>query len=47
MELKGHMKGVWDLEFSPSDKQVATVSGDKLLKVWNIGAEKPQCVATL
>ena len=47
MEIKGHMKGVWDIEFSPADKAIATVSGDKLVKVWNIGGEKATCMATL
>jgi len=46
-ELKGHMKGIWDLEFSPTDKMIVTVSGDRLLKVWNIAGEKGECVATL
>jgi U3 small nucleolar RNA-associated protein 13 len=36
MDLKGHLKGIWDIEFSPVDKTIATASGDKLLKVWNI-----------
>ena len=47
LELKGHKKGIWDLEFSPSDKQIVTVSGDKLMKVWNISGDKGECIATL
>ena len=47
MELRGHMKGIWDLEFSPAEKQIVTVSGDKLMKVWNLSGEKAECVATL
>ena len=39
---------MWDIAFSKHDKSIATVSGDKLIKVWNISdVAKPQCVATL
>lgn len=47
MELKGHSKGIWDLEFSPTDKQIVTAGGDKLLKVWNINNDKAECIQTL
>ena len=46
MEIRGHLKGVWDVEFSPTDKTLASVSGDKLVKVWNISGEKAECIAT-
>ena len=47
MEIRGHLKGVWDLEFNPTDKTLASVSGDKLVKIWNIAGDKAECIATL
>mmetsp|Transcript_4577 Transcript_4577/g.6941 ORF Transcript_4577/g.6941 Transcript_4577/m.6941 type:complete len:299 (+) Transcript_4577:1864-2760(+) len=51
-QLKGHKKNIWDLQFSPSDKQLVTVSGDNFIKVWDLhdiesGVEKQRCIATL
>ena len=43
--LNGHKKGVWDLKFSPVDQLLVSGSGDKMVKVWNVGLK--QCVATL
>lgn len=34
--LKGHRRGVWDVQFSPVDKVIATASGDKTVKVWSV-----------
>ena len=46
MELKGHKKNVWDIQFSPVEKQLVSVSGDMLVKVWDLN-EKGKCLATL
>lgn len=46
MELKGHRKNVWDIQFSPVEKQLVSVSGDMLVKVWDLN-EKGKCLATL
>merc|ERR1712166_204318 len=35
--LKGHRRGVWDCQFSPIDRVVATSSGDKTIKIWSLG----------
>ena len=43
--LNGHKKGVWDVAFSPVDRLLVSASGDKTVKVWNIG--NGTCVATL
>jgi U3 small nucleolar RNA-associated protein 13 len=34
--LKGHRRGIWDCQFSPIDKVLATSSGDKAIKLWNL-----------
>ncbi len=34
LTLKGHKRGVWDVEFSPVDQCVLTTSGDKTIKIW-------------
>ena len=49
MQLSGHQKGIWDMQFSPAERQLVSVSGDKLLKVWNIAPEETgnRCIATL
>ena len=36
MILKGHKRGVWDVNFSPFEKLLASGSGDSLIKVWNL-----------
>jgi U3 small nucleolar RNA-associated protein 13 len=33
---KGHKRGVWDVKFSPSERLLATASGDKTIKLWNL-----------
>lgn len=33
---KGHKRGVWTVKFSPSDRLLATGSGDKTIKMWNL-----------
>ena len=33
---KGHKRGVWTVKFSPTDRLVATGSGDKTIKLWNL-----------
>lgn len=33
---KGHRRGVWTVKFSPMDRLVATGSGDKTVKLWNL-----------
>lgn len=35
--LRGRKLGVWDCEFSPFDKVLATSSGDKTMKLWSLG----------
>ena len=49
MQLNGHKKNVWDLQFSQYDKQLVSVGGDKLIKVWNLNKDQSgnQCLATL
>lgn len=34
--LQGHKRGVWSVKFSPNDQVVATASGDKSIKLWNV-----------
>lgn len=34
--FKAHKRGVWDMAFSPFEKVLASVSGDRIIKVWNI-----------
>lgn len=36
MVLKGHKRGVWEIEFSPTEKLLASASGDNTVKVWNL-----------
>jgi len=44
MILKGHKRGVWDVNFSPIEKLLASGSGDSTVKIWNL--EDGQCVHT-
>ena len=34
--FKGHKRGVWNVQFSPTDQCLATASGDRSIKLWNI-----------
>jgi len=34
--MKEHKRGVWDVEFSPIDKLLASASGDGTIKIWNL-----------
>lgn len=34
--LKGHKRGLWDVNFHKFDKLIATASGDKNIKVWSL-----------
>jgi U3 small nucleolar RNA-associated protein 13 len=34
--LQGHKRGIWSVKFSQSDRYIATASGDKTIKLWNI-----------
>ena len=43
--MKEHKRGVWDIEFSPVEKLLASAGGDGLIKIWNI--DTFQCVKTL
>jgi WD40 repeat protein len=36
MQLNGHKKNVWDVQFSPVEKQIVSVGGDNLIKIWNL-----------
>lgn len=36
MILRGHKRGVWDISFSKFEKLLASASGDKTVKVWNL-----------
>ena len=42
---KGHKGGVWDLAFSPVEKLLASASGDKTIKLWNLA--DASCISTL
>ena len=33
--LAGHRRGVWSVKFSPTEKLLASCSGDMTVKVWN------------
>ena len=43
--LKGHKRGVWDVEFSPYERILASASSDKTIKLWNVS--NGQCLNTL
>lgn len=43
--LKGHKRGIWDVKFHPSEKMLATASGDKTIKIWSIA--ELTCLKTL
>lgn len=34
--LRGHRRGIWSIEFSPAQPILASASGDKKIKIWNI-----------
>lgn len=34
--LKGHKRGIWNVRFSRADRLIATASGDKTVKLWNL-----------
>ncbi|KAM0789231.1 hypothetical protein ACM66B_000074 [Microbotryomycetes sp. NB124-2] len=34
--FKGHKRGVWTVKFSPTDQCLATGSGDRTIKLWNL-----------
>lgn len=34
--FKGHKRGVWTVKFSPADQVLATGSGDRTIKLWNL-----------
>ncbi|GAA6058405.1 hypothetical protein JCM3770_005205 [Rhodotorula araucariae] len=34
--FKGHKRGVWSVKFSPVDQCLATASGDRSVKLWNL-----------
>lgn len=46
MTLKGHKAGIWDVAFSGAEKQLVSVSGDKLVKVWDLNGDLGSCIAT-
>jgi U3 small nucleolar RNA-associated protein 13 len=35
-KLTGHKRGVWDVRFSWIDKRIASCSGDRTVRVWNV-----------
>lgn len=35
--FKGHKRGVWSVKFSSVDQCLATASGDRTVKLWNLG----------
>lgn len=39
--LEGHEKAVLAVAFSPNNKYLASVSGDKTLRLWDVGTETP------
>ena len=41
---KGHKRGVWTLRFSKTERILATGSGDKTIKLWNL--DDFSCVKT-
>ncbi|MCB8777869.1 hypothetical protein LJE17_10105 [Planktothrix agardhii 1031] len=38
--LRGHTDWVWDVSFSPDSKRLASASGDKTVKLWDVSAGK-------
>ncbi len=42
---KGHKGGIWDLAFSPIEKILASASGDRTIKLWNLA--DGSCINTL
>lgn len=39
-KIAAHKWGVWDAEFAPKDKMIASASSDTLVKIWNY--EQPE-----
>ena len=34
--LRGHKRGVWAVQFSPTQRALVTSSGDRTLKLWSL-----------
>jgi len=52
MALKGHRKGIIDVNFNPTNDKVVTLSKDQTIKLWNIDvryemSEDPKCLETI
>jgi U3 small nucleolar RNA-associated protein 13 len=37
-KLLGHKRGIWDVRFSPVDRRLASCSGDRTVRIWNVGS---------
>lgn len=45
--LNGHSKGVWSVQFSPTDYLVATSSADATIKLWSLSTYDNVAVSIL